>query len=155
MAQTQGGRANLTGNRLEQNIENNLLQCGFRQMKESRRFSTMLANLDEPSYCRQTYIGKTIYDTDLKCDFMLFHPQKWPEGLVIEAKWQQVGGSVDEKFPYLVFNIFKSELRTILILDGNGYRPGAERWLRSMQKQNLLHVFSLAEFLIWVNGGNL
>ena len=108
-----------------------------------------------PSYATQVNIGYTIYDTDLICDFLLFHPQKWPEGLVIEAKWQQTGGTVDEKYPYFVLNIWASEYRTILVLDGGGYREGAANWIRSQQKHNFMHVFSMAEFQTWVNQGHL
>ena len=72
---------------------------------------------------------------------------------MIEAKWQQVGGTVDEKYPYFVMNIWSSEYSTILVLDGGGYREGAEQWLRSMQKQNLIHVFDMGEFQGWVNRG--
>ena len=74
-----------------------------------------------------------------------------------EVKWQQVGGSVDEKYPYLVLNIqMKYEVPTILILDGNGYKKGAEKWIRSQSGHgNFLSVFNLQQFHAWVNNGNL
>ena len=56
-----------------------------------------------PSYSSQVNIGSTIYGTDLICDFLLYHPEKlasraWSS----RQKWQQVGGTVDEKYPYFV-----------------------------------------------------
>lgn len=155
MAKSQGAQANLTGTRMENHIELSLLDCGYVKLAEKYALVNDIKSLTQPSYARQVQIGKTIYGTNLKSDFVLFHPDKWPEGLVIEVKWQQRGGTVDEKFPYLVMNIWSSEYQTILILDGGGYRDGAERWIRSMQKQNLLHVFNMVEFLTWVNQGNL
>ncbi len=155
MAETQGGRANMTGNRLERFIENNLIACGFAKVKDKIALVNAKRSFTKPSYASQVNIGNTIYGTDLICDFLLFHPRKWPEGLVIEAKWQQVGGTVDEKYPYFVLNIWSSEYETIFVLDGGGYRPGAERWVRARQKDNLLHVFNMAEFQKWVNQGNL
>ena len=108
-----------------------------------------------PSFARQVKIGYTIYGTDLISDFFLYHPRKWPNGLAIEAKWQQTTGTVDEKFPYFVMNIWSSEYQTVFVLDGGGYREGAERWVRSMRKHNLIHVFNMSEFQTWVNQGNL
>ena len=155
MAKSQGGKGNMTGRRLENHIELALQECGYVKIFEKNVSIRALENLTQPCYARQVNIGNSIYGTNLKSDFMLFHPQKWPMGLVIEVKWQQRSGTVDEKFPYLVMNIWSSELQTILILDGGGYREGAERWVRSMQKHNLLYVFSLVEFITWVNQGNL
>lgn len=154
MSKSQGAQANLTGNRLERFIENILLDCGFRKIRDKTRLIHS-RSIDEPSYARQAHIGTTIYGTPLKCDFLLVHPDKWGQGLVIEAKWQQVSGTVDEKFPYFVHNVYASEYDTILVIDGGGYRPGALDWLRYMQRDNLLHIFSMMEFQTWVNQGNL
>lgn len=155
MAKSQGAQANLTGNRLERFIEHCLIDCGFAKVADKIALVNAMQTFNRPSYSSQVNIGSTIYGTDLICDFLLFHPQKWPQGLVIEAKWQQVGGTVDEKYPYFVMNIWSSEYATVLVLDGGGYREGAERWLRSMQKQNLIHVFNMGEFQGWVNQGGI
>jgi hypothetical protein len=81
-------------------------------------------------------LGLSIYETPFYYDFILYHPQKWPQCLVIESKWQQVSGSVDEKYPHTILNInlnikMRSAYRSILLLDGGGYKPGAENWLRA------------------------
>ena len=154
MAQTQGAQANLTGNRLERFIENTLLDCGYQKVKDKQKL-VQSRNINEPSYTRRAHIGTTIYGTPLRCGFLVVHPQKWRQGLVIEAKWQQVSGTVDEKFPYLVHNVYASEYDTILVIDGGGYRPGALEWLRYMQRDNLLHIFHMVDFQSWVNRGNL
>ena len=155
MARSQGAQANLTGNRLEKFIEFSLIDSGYQKAPDKNEFVERLETYNHPAYSTQTKIGHTIYETNLICDFLLYHPQKWPHGLVLEAKWQQVSGTADEKYPYFVMNIWKSEYQTVMILDGGGYRAGAERWVRAMQKRNLLHVFSMSQFQTWVNQGNL
>ena len=155
MRNSQGAQANFTGNRLERFIEHSLVDCGFAKVADKIALTNSMGVFARPSYASQVKIGLTIYGTDLVCDFLLYHPQKWPEGLVIEAKWQQVGGTVDEKYPYFVMNVWSSEYATVFVLDGGGYRPGAETWIRSMQRENLLHIFNMAEFQTWVNQGNL
>jgi hypothetical protein len=103
-------------------------------------------------YVPQYPLCKGIYETDLKCDFVIFHPTKHPNRLVIEAKWQQAVGSVDEKFPYLVANIRERyPYATVIVLDGGGYKPTAERWLRAQVGVKLLKVMNMREFQIWSN----
>jgi hypothetical protein len=151
---TQGGRANYTGNTLEGMIEHTLLRKGY-GLVERRRFHAALS-LEQPIYTKQFPIAKSIYGTDLFCDFLLFHPIKYPHCLIIESKWQQSAGSVDEKFPYLVANIREQYPHaTIVVLDGGGYKAGAEAWLRRQVDEKLLHVFNMMEFQRWSNGNDL
>lgn len=104
----------------------------------------------------QYNLCKTIYNTDLKCDFIVYHPEKQKECIVIECKWQQSGGSVDEKYPFLVENLKKqSPYKSIIILDGNEYKKGAENWLRKQADKKLLHIFNMSEFKVWSNKENL
>jgi DNA adenine methylase len=99
----------------------------------------------------------SIYGYPIKCDFILYHPELWQECLVIESKWQQSGGSADEKFPYTVFNLKEqSPVQSIIVVDGDGQNKGAVAWLRGqVDKKKLLHVLSMAEFQNWVNKGNI
>ncbi|MDP2637026.1 MAG: hypothetical protein Q8P03_00205, partial [bacterium] len=63
-------------------------------------------------------MGLTIYETVRKCDFFIVNRELFPDDLIIECKWQQSGGSVDEKYPFLLFNILKTGIPTIILLDG-------------------------------------
>ncbi len=75
---------------------------------------------------------------------------------MIEGKWQQSSGSVEEKFPFLVLTIEDSGISTLVVLDGGGYSEGAEQWLRNQAgKAWLLHVFSIPEFQKFVNDNKL
>lgn len=151
---SQGSRANYTGDMLEDVIEHVLIRKGYELVPKSKfQASTYL---EQPTFSKQFPIAKSIYGTDLFCDFVLFHPDKYPECLIIESKWQQSSGSVDEKFPYLVANIREQyPAATIVVLDGGGYKFGAEQWLRRQVDDKLIHVFNMMEFQRWSNSDEL
>lgn len=135
---------------MENFIENLIVRHGYTFVDKDKFISSK--SLEQPIYSTQFYIGKNIYNTNIYCDFILYHPTKHPECLVIESKWQQIGGTVDEKYPYLVVNIKeKYQYDTILVLDGGGYKKGAEEWIRSQVGENFKHVFNMPEFQKWVN----
>lgn len=155
MDNEQGGVvANRTGSSFEQFIEDTIIRAGY-TFVDKREFEPAIY-LRQPIYSMQVPICDSIYETTIYCDFILYHPDRHPECLIIESKWQQSGGSVDEKYPYLVINIQERyPFPTILILDGGGYKPGAELWLRDQVGGNLLNVFSMTQFQRWANGGRL
>lgn len=112
--------------------------------------------LEQPIFTHKMTIGKTIYETQMSCDFILYHPTKHKDCLIIESKWQQSGGTVDEKFPYFILNIQQRYTnKTIVVIDGGGYRKEAETWIRKQIGNNLLSVFSMVEFKKWINKGNI
>lgn len=101
---------------------------------------------------RQYPIGLGIFGTPIRVDFYLPIAPGYPSGLILEAKWQEVGGSVDEKLPYLLANIqhcYPSP--AIVVIDGLGFRSGAIAWLRTQVGGNLIAVQNLQEFVTWCN----
>lgn len=151
---TQGGTtANFTGNELEIFILGLLDRKGYQYVLPSDFFAAAKC-FDQPIFSRWVYVGQSIYDTEIKCDFILFHPQKHPDLLIFECKWQQSAGSVDEKYPYLIINVqTKYPCKTVILLDGGGYKPNADKWMRSQVGNNLLHVYNMSEFQKWANKG--
>jgi len=150
----QGTRANFTGNALEKVIFNALIDKGY-EFIGSKKFHAA-CSLDQLVFTKGYVIGKGIYETDIKCDFILYHPQKHPKYLAIESKWQESKGSVDEKYPYLVLNIHnKYPCPAVIVLDGGGYKKGAEIWLRQHINDKLIHVFNMSEFQKWTNRENI
>ncbi len=147
---SQGYRANITGKQLERLIEDSLKSKGYtrvnpKEFKDKKNTSIAI-------FSRNVYVCETIYKTKLKCDFLLYHPVKHADCLIIEAKWQQVSGTVDEKYPYLVENIQKMMPHpTIIVIDGEGYKPGAIEWLRKQVGDNLLYVVNLVGFQKLIN----
>ena len=108
-------------------------------------------------YAKQVPCGTSIYETKRKCDFLVLNKEKFPDGLIIECKWQESAGSVDEKYPFTVFNILKIGVPTIILLDGGGYKQKAMEWLKSKVTPNsaLIGVYNMAEFQKLTNGNFL
>lgn len=151
----QGGRiANYTGNVLEKFVQDRLDERGYafvtRDKFEAAKY------IGQPIYTKQLLIGQSIYENNLFSDFVIYHPTKHANCLIIEVKWQQSAGSVDEKYPYLILNInMKFPYDTVLLLDGGGYTKGAEKWVRKQVGNKLKHVFNMSEFQIWANKGKI
>lgn len=153
-----GRKANKTGNLLECFVEHALQAKGHTefwdhkgQLFENRRV------VGGKQYAKQVYCGKTIYDTDRKVDFLVFNQALFPDGLIIECKWQQVSGSVDEKFPFLLFNIIKTAVPAVILIDGDGYRPAALKFLKDeVSKTSALRgAWTMKEFQTKINNGFL
>lgn len=147
--------ADHVGTVLHQSIVRDLDNLGYMFVPRTRFVPSHI--LEQPIYTRRFYVGKSIYEVKQFCDFIVYHPERWPANLIIESKWQKSGGTVDEKFPYLALNIQnRYPCPTILVLDGGGYKEGAERWIRSQAGHgNFNHVFNRQEFAAWINAGNL
>lgn len=153
-----GSKANKTGNVLERFVEQALIAKEYTEFWNYKK--QVFANrkmLGGKQYAKQVPIGDTIYDTERKCDFLVINRDKFPNELVIECKWQQSGGSVDEKYPLLVFNIVKTGVPTVILLDGGGYRKEAMAWLKDQvnPKGAIIGVWTMAEFQKEVNNGFL
>ncbi|MDM9380116.1 hypothetical protein QUB80_05310 [Chlorogloeopsis sp. ULAP01] len=159
MIRTQGARANKSGEILESHVETTLRVHGYFQVcshvpKKQRREFILTSTLLPKRYAKQVYIGTGIYQTDIYVDFYLFGLPAMPSGLILECKWQESEGSVDEKFPYLNLNIqYSYPAPTIIVIGGEGMREGAVGWLkeRESDNKNLLAVHSLDRFIAWAN----
>lgn len=104
----------------------------------------------------------TIYGHNGRTEFLV-KSARYNLEIRIECKWQQVKGSVDEKFPYLYLNCIQAmpENNIFIIADGGGMKLGALLWLRNAIDTNLyrfeqnihkdIRLFNLSEFVIWAN----
>ena len=100
--------------------------------------------------------GRNIYAKERRVDFILYHPHKWPDNLVIQCIWQASAGSVDEKFPFEVEYIAHNGLPAAIVLDGSGYSIGAKHWLLQQQgKRNLVAVVDKSELVRWQIRGRI
>jgi len=155
---TSGQRANETGNRLERFVKQALEDKGYQEFWNHKEqvFENRKA-LGGKQYARQVVVGTTIYESKRKCDFLVINRDKFPDALIIECKWQQSAGSVDEKYPFLLFNIMKMGVPSVVLLDGGGYKPSAMAWLKSQSDPNraLIGVWNMAEFQTRINNGFL
>lgn len=110
---------------------------------------------ERPIYSEKVIVGENIYGLDRKCHFILYHPEKWKKKLVIEVRWQGQSGSTDEKFPFIVMNVKRSDYETIMVLGGKKLRPEVKDWVRAQTGYRLIGVFDPAQFQSWGNQGNL
>lgn len=154
---TDGAKANRTGNTLERFVEQTLLSQGYLRVPDRGTAFDERTTMPGKHFASQVPIGTTVYETRRRCDFLVLNPITFPEGLVIECKWQQSSGSVDEKFPFLLLNIDRSKIPTIVLLDGSGFKPAAKTWLLDQSKSHplLRAVWSMSEFHAAVNDGLL
>lgn len=139
-------------------LESCLDQKGYREFLGHKKqvFDNKLA-VGGKQYAKQVYVGKSIYETNRKCDYLIFNQELFPDGLIIECKWQESPGTVDEKYPYQYFNIIKTGVPTVFLLDGEGYRKAALQWLKSEahDKCALNHAWNMKEFQENVDKGFL
>lgn len=92
--------------------------------------------------------SKSIYETDLRCDFAVHNPDQ-EELLLIECMWQATSGTTDQKFPYKVLNVrerFPDNSVVIMLVDGGGHEPGGIEWLKSQRDNRLIEVVTRSEF---------
>ena len=154
MPDKQGKQANITGSNLERFISGLVEQAGYR-LTDATLFKSLKC-MEQPIYAKQFPIGHDLYGRNRKCDFILYHPTKHPNNLVIESKWQQTSGSAEEKLPFLFLTIQHSKTNTSVVLDGSGFSKNAERWLRSKEgDSNLQQVFNMQQFQKFANNGQL
>ncbi|MBC8196914.1 MAG: 4-diphosphocytidyl-2C-methyl-D-erythritol kinase [Candidatus Marinimicrobia bacterium] len=155
-----GRKTNISGTQLEKAVQTVLIEKGF----EIEMYSKWIKNIK--NYGNEILLKnapfKTIYQHKGRTEFLLLS-KKYSLKIRIECKWQQSMGSVDEKLPYLYLNTIEAmpEKDIIILIDGDGFKPGAKDWLRDAVKRkkyttiknndtNIL-VFSLAEFFTWAN----
>lgn len=140
--------ANFNGQELENIISNHLTAIGLKFINNFE-FTFGKKNV----FTRQYGIKETsIIGKKIRVDFAISSIPKFEQGLIIESKWQQVPGSVDEKYPYLIENIIeKYPAPTILVLDGGGYDSGLLNYLKSKTNEKFIDVFSMVDFQVWGN----
>ena len=141
---------NFNGINFEYFIEKIIQKYNYDYIPKNQFFK-VYQTVNKPCFTKQIVIGESIYHTKRIADFLLYHPKKHKEPIVIEVKWQQSKGSVDEKFPFLIENIKKNKYKTIIIIDGNGYKTSALNWLKEKNK----HTYSLNDFIKMNNQNKL
>jgi hypothetical protein len=144
---SQGALANKSGAAQEAIIQRHLNAAGYVELSRQQTAvheragvgGRSIADMARHSpavgtYARQAAFEQTIYGSSWALDFVVVHPTKFPNGLVIEVKYQGVGGSVDEKLPFSMLSLAAITRRghdapkTLLIIAGDGMRGDAKLW---------------------------
>jgi hypothetical protein len=153
-----GQQANLNGDTLEHFVECLLQARGYVEFINYKgQVFAMRKAIGGKQYSKQPFCGYSIYETQRKCDFLTINQSKFPNGLIIECKWQQTSGSVDEKYPFTVHNIEKTKIPSIIVIGGEGYKKEALEWLKKQSGKDkaLIGVYTMSEFQSHVNTGFL
>jgi hypothetical protein len=93
---------------------------------------------------RRLTVGKTIYGRDREVD-VLFRDARNGNRLAVEAKYQRVKGTADEKLPYAVLNQETLPLPSVIVYGGGGFHLGALHWLCANARAT--DIAGLAEWL--------
>ena len=143
----QGAESNYSGQMLERVIEEEFSRRKVPVFQYSETGDN--GDLFEPRFLLRSVPYKSIYGCHSRSEF-LYRDFPFDIDIRIECRWQQVGGSVDEKMPYLFLNATEAMPERIvwLVLDGGGARSEAIEWLHrraSQQSAKTIRVMGLAE----------
>lgn len=157
---TQGSQANKTGNVLEQLVVGTLGAHGFNSVK----YTEYVKNPEK--YGKELLLRNvpftTLYNGRGFTEFLLLSEQ-YDLKTRIECKWQQKAGSVDEKLAYVYLSCIEAipEDNVIILIDGDGFRDGAIKWLKDAAEQRkfipqdkpnkVVKIMNSTEFLTWCN----
>lgn len=141
-------RANYTGSQLERFVECSLQSQGYQKCDDGKWLLRNYKTLTGRYYATQACVGEAFYkDKKRYVDFLVVNNEAFCDALIIECKWQESVGSVEEKFLYLVECIKKTKIPTIVLLDGDGYSLGAQSYLKSaVDGQFFLYVWEMKHF---------
>ncbi|MBC7907525.1 MAG: 4-diphosphocytidyl-2C-methyl-D-erythritol kinase [Rhodospirillaceae bacterium] len=151
----QGQHASLNGGHFEHRIQKSLKAHGFEVLSHAE-----WRDMGQPrgEYLLTNAPYTTLYGTAGRTEFLLLSARRNME-IRIEAKYQSVSGSVDEKLPYVYLSLVEAvpEKTVFVVIDGPGWRPGSIDWLRRAAVERrygtpadkTVRVFSLEEFLGW------
>ena len=119
-----------------------------------RNTDYMLGSAMFPSYTRHKGVGNNMFGYEREAHFLLHHPEKWPAGLVIEARWQSKNGTTYQKFPFFVSNIVASKYTNIFVLGGKAAKPGSVDWLdNQVDNEKFLKLLTPEDFRAWAENG--
>ena len=143
-------KASNMGKAFEKDVAGMLNDAGFTEINKQ---DVDVTDIDK-WYCRQYKRFVGIYGKKLTIDLLIFDTNYFPKKLAVELKYQGVGGSVDEKYPFVIQNLrklFKEHgIKGILMLNGGGYNPESVAWCKSQQDENLFVVESRSEIYNWI-----
>lgn len=156
---TPGSRAATRGALLETCLEQ-LYQHNFHPYRSYAEFRR--AEIVSPRYVIRNFPHASPYGTPGKKEGLIVAPEATPgfferdeEGIrvVVEAKYQNSSGSVDEKIPFIWQGFLDSPiLNWVVVFDGKYWKTGrgraAMKWLenRPVPSGRRLHVVSRTEF---------
>ena len=100
-----------------------------------------------PMYVGQTNACFSIYGVPWKIDFLVYHPDLFPEGLLVEVKQQSAPGSVDEKYPFVIMSLQNNTpAKGLIFMGGGAIRDCVRDWCLSQESDDLFVATNEREF---------
>lgn len=163
---SQGARAAASGRAFEDEIALLLEDHGYRLETHSGYGGTADENTlrgSAPKLALRQPPYTTLYGSPGRADFLLIGPQR-KDDVWIETKRMTVPGSLDEKIPHMFLSALTAlpGHHVIILVDGDGWRPGSLTWLRAQTRdrrwQNLanypdkrIDVMTYEDFAAWLD----
>jgi len=162
MTLSQGARANRNGKQFEEMCIPLFENHGFKILNISEFRKLEKNNALPKKYVLKNAPFTSIYNHQGKTEFVIVDKSREIARIIrIENKYQESAGSVDEKFPYMLLNAIQAypEKEVILVVDGNGYKPGAKQWLQDridegwldFKEEKDIKLMNVIEFVNWLN----
>lgn len=139
-----------SGQSLEKRIQGDLEAAGFEIIAASDWSEARLYQSENPRFVILNAPYNSIYGHRAKIEFRIILNDRQ---ILVETKRQRVPGSVDEKLPYVFLNARHNlpELEFVLILDGEGFKPGAITWIKAQAAQTPgFNVLAPGELVEWL-----
>lgn len=129
MVINQGCEANQSGREIENLIERLFVERGF-HVVDGAVSKLAAGDLFAGDCLIRNAPFISIYGTKSRSEFVV-DSRRTGRRIRIECKTQDVGGSVDEKFPYLFLNMRNQvvENEVVFVVCGDGFKKGAVEWL--------------------------
>ena len=127
---SQGARANAAGQAYEQSLEPFFTGYGYDVMTWCQWRDKGFQPGKEGKLAIKRAPFHSIYDHDGNTEWLLINDNRDVK-VRIEVKTQRGNGSVDEKIPYMYLNaaLCYPEDEVILLVEGDGFKPGMRPWL--------------------------
>lgn len=146
-----GRQANRNGRNWQLDMEDRFLRHGYQRW--SQRPSLPL----QTPYLIREYKSDfiNIYGDKMTLDFLIYHPARHLEEMIIECKYQGQDGSIDEKLSFTAQSLHATGQSAILALMGGGFRDTAVRYCLGQQTEKFKVITTWDEFTHMLNTGQL
>jgi PD-(D/E)XK nuclease superfamily protein len=145
---TPGRQATKNGEALEHAVLARLARCGYEQRK------SMPIPCTAAFFIHRWRGGlRSVIDTAMVPDFYIWHPSKYPEGCLVECKWQETAGSAEAKIKLVIESLVASPYRAIVILNGPGFSRRYLEYYKSLENERLTVITSSDELMVRINRG--
>jgi hypothetical protein len=142
-----GRQGGFNGRQFEQDVVSRLLRHGYVQLRALPAPPTVPFFLHPWRSPYRTPSGQ------YTPDFYLWHPDKYPEGCVLECKYQETKGTADEKLRHVMHCLWSTGLPSILLVIGKGFRPTWQEECKKYETARFIVITSFDEWIQRLNRG--